>query len=84
MEKRYQYKEDEHAGMVCEPAPAYSGAALAEPNVMDEVYPLGLGSSLDEVRQTLIEAKEHEDDPDFWLSWEDIDNEFRNRYPGWK
>ena len=36
----------------------------------EENYPLGLGSSLDEVRQTLIEAKEHEDDLDYWLPWE--------------
>lgn len=83
MEKRYKYKEDEQASMVCEPMPSY-GTALAEPEVIEETYPLGLGSSLEEVRQTLIEAKEHEDDPDFWITWDDIDNEFRNRYPGWK
>ena len=47
-------------------------------------YPMGLGASLAEVRQTVFGAKEHEDDPDYWITWEEIDKEFRNRYPGWK
>ena len=49
-----------------------------------EDYPIGLGASLAEVRQTVLEAKEHEDDPGCWITWEEIDEEFRNRYPGWK
>ena len=51
---------------------------------MEEEYPVGFGASLAEVRQTVLEAKEHEDDPDYWITWEEIDEEFRNRYPEWK
>lgn len=83
MEKRYQYKEDEHAGMVCEPSPSYGGAALAEPDVMEEDYPLGLGASLEEVRQSVLEAKEHEDDPNYWITWEDMEARLRKKYPEW-
>lgn len=84
MAKRYKYNMAEDTCMVNEPMPTY-GAALAEPEVeVEEDYPLGLGASLAEVRQTIIEAKEHEDDPDYWITWEEIDAEFRNRYPGWK
>ena len=53
-------------------------------NNHEEEYPEGIGSSLAEVRQTIIEAKEHEDDSNYWIIWEKIDEEFRNRYPGWK
>ena len=51
---------------------------------MEEEYPVGFGASLAEVRQTVLEAKEHEDDPYYWITWKEIDEEFRNRYPEWK
>lgn len=47
-------------------------------------YQIEFAASLAEVRQTVLEAKEHEDDPNYWITWEEIDEEFRNRYPGWK
>lgn len=53
-------------------------------NSYEDEYPVGIGASLAEVRQTIIEAKEHEDDPNYWITWDEIDEEFRNRYPGWK
>ena len=83
MAKKYEYHMEEGECMVHEPMPNY-GAALAEPEVEVEDYPIGLGASLAEVRQTVLEAKEHEDDPGYWITWEEIDEEFRNRYPGWK
>lgn len=83
MVKKYKYNMEDDTCMVHEPMPTY-GAALAEPEVEVEDYPMGLGASLAEVRQTIIEAKEHEDAPDYWITWEEIDEEFRNRYPGWK
>ena len=83
MAKKYKYNMEDDTCMVHEPMPTY-GAALAEPEVEVVDYPMGLGASLAEVRQTIIEAKEHEDDPDYWITWEEIDEKFRNRYPGWK
>lgn len=40
--------------------------------------------SVEEVRQTVQEAMEHDNDPNYWITWEEIDEEFRNRYSGWK
>nr|WP_303111222.1 hypothetical protein [uncultured Prevotella sp.] len=53
-------------------------------NNHEEEYPIVIGASLAEVRQTVIEAKEHEDAPNYLITWEEIDEEFRNRYSGWK
>lgn len=40
--------------------------------------------SVEEVRQTVQEAMEHDNDPNYWITWEEIDEEFRNRYSRWK
>ena len=85
MVKRYQYKEDEHAGMVCEPSPSYGGAALAEPEIAcDEDYSgLPCSHTIEEVRATVIRATEHIGDPNYWTTWEDMEARLRKKYPEW-
>ena len=83
MAKKYKYNMDDQVSMAQEPMPTY-GAALAEPEVEVEDYPIGLGASLAEVRQTVLEAMEHEDDPDYWITWEEMEAHLKEKYPDWQ
>lgn len=37
-----------------------------------------------EVRQTVQEAMKHDNDPDYWTTWEAMESRLRNKYPEWR
>lgn len=47
-------------------------------NLYDE---MPCSHSLEEVRQTILEAMEHDSDPDYWTTWEAMESRLRNKYP---
>ena len=40
--------------------------------------------SVEEVRLTVLEAMEHDNDPDYWTTWEAMESRLRNKYPEWR
>ena len=40
--------------------------------------------SIEEVRQNVLEAMEHDNDPSYWTTWEAMESRLRNKYPEWK
>lgn len=39
--------------------------------------------SIDEVRATVQRAMKHKDDPNYWTTWEEMEERLRNKYPEW-
>ena len=40
--------------------------------------------SVEEVRENVLEAIEHDNDPDYWTTWEAMESRLRNKYPEWR
>ena len=40
--------------------------------------------SIEEVRQNVQEAMEHDDDSNYWTTWEAMESRLRNKYPEWR
>lgn len=40
--------------------------------------------SIEEVRQTVQEAMEHDNAPDYWTTWEAMESRLRNKYIEWR
>lgn len=40
--------------------------------------------SVEEVRENVLEAKEHDNDPDYWTTWEAMESRLRNKYSEWR
>lgn len=40
--------------------------------------------SIEEVRQNVLEAMEHDNDPSYWTTWEAMESRLRNKYPEWR
>ncbi len=40
--------------------------------------------SIKEVRQNVQEAMEHDDDSNYWTTWEAMESRLRNKYPEWR
>ena len=50
-------------------------------NLYDE---MPCSHSVEEVRQTVQEAMEHDNDPDYWTTWEAMESRLRNKYIEWR
>lgn len=85
MAKKYKYNMVDQVSMAQEPMPIY-GAALAEPEVEVEEDCSGMpcSHSIEEVRQNVLEAMEHDNDPSYWTTWEAMESRLRNKYPEWR
>ncbi len=40
--------------------------------------------SVEEVCENVLEAIEHDNDPDYWTTWEAMESRLRNKYPEWR
>jgi len=99
-ENRYHIDESKlSSGMVNEPVAAYRDAAVVEPTMhhsamnLDESmeedeafntdsYPMG--RSLEQVMAHCEEVEKHWDDPNYWISIEEMEEHLRKNIPGWK
>ena len=88
-EKKYHIDESKIAGdKVCEPSPAYRSAATSASAVSwDETYDTDsypMGRSLEQVMEHCEEVEKYLDDPDYWISIDEFEEQMRKAIPGWK
>lgn len=96
-EKKYHLPESNpEEGMVMEPSPTYAHThtSVAYPSPAREEwdddesdyntdgYPLG--RSLEQVMAHCEEVEEHWDDPNYWMSIDEFEEEMRKSVPGWR
>ena len=56
----------------------------AEMNEVDCYNGMPCSHSVEEVRENVLEAIEHDNDPDYWTTWEEMESRLRNKYPEWR
>ena len=56
----------------------------AEMNEVDCYNGMPCSHSVEEVRENVLEAIEHDNDPDYWTTWEAMESRLRNKYPEWR
>ena len=88
-EKKYHIEESKIAGdKVCEPSPAYRSAASSVSSVSwDEAYDTDsypMGRSLEQVMEHCAEVEKYLDDPGYWISIDEFEEQMRKAIPGWK
>ena len=87
-EKKYHIDESKIAGdKVCEPSPAYRSAASAASVSWDEAYDTDsypMGRSLEQVMEHCESILDKLDDPDYWISIDEFEEQMRKAIPGWK
>ena len=87
-EKKYHIDESKIAeDKVCVPAPAYRSAASAASVSWDEAYDTDsypMGRSLEQVMEHGESILDQLDDPDYWISIDEFEEQMRKAIPGWK
>lgn len=56
----------------------------AEMNEVDCYNGMPCSHSVEEVRENVLEAIEHGNDPDYWTTWEAMESRLRNKYSEWR
>ena len=56
----------------------------AEMNEVDCYNGMPCSHSVEEVRENVLEAIEHDNDPDYWTTWEAMESRLHNKYPDWR
>lgn len=56
----------------------------AEMNEVDCYNGMPWSHSVEEVCENVLEAIEHDNDPDYWTTWEAMESRLRNKYPEWR
>ena len=51
----------------------------AEMNEVDCYNGMPCSHSVEEVRENVLEAIEHDNDPDYWTTWEAMESRLRNK-----
>ena len=53
-------------------------------NELDCYNGMPCSHSVEEVRENVLEAIEHGNDPDYWTTWEAMESRLRNKYSEWR